>query len=148
MSTTTRTGFEPKPAGLGKLKGVILSNCTLTRLCNHAYATANAYQQLVLDEKSRKLTTINTTKGLFKYVRLPCGVSFAPGIYERIMEQLLQNILMTVVSLDDILVSGSTPEQRTSSSMCIFRNVSRPRLAYINGVWNRCYRTFCCVLGV
>ena len=70
----------------------------------------NAYQQVVLEEGSRKLTTINTTKGLFQYVRLPYGVSSAPGIYQRIMEQLLQNIPMTVVYLDDILVSGSTPE--------------------------------------
>ena len=71
----------------------------------------NAYQQVVLEEESRKLTTINTTKGLFEYVRLPYGVSSAPGIYQRIMEQLLQNIPMTVVYLDDILVSGSTPEE-------------------------------------
>ena len=49
----------------------------------------NAYQQGVFDEVSRKLTTINTTKGLFEYVRLPYGVSSAPGIYQRIMEQLL-----------------------------------------------------------
>ena len=72
---------------------------------------SNAYQQVVLEEESRKLTTINTTKGLFEYVRLPYGVSSAPGIYQRIMEQLLQNIPMTVVYLDDILVSGSTPEE-------------------------------------
>ena len=41
---------------------------------------SNAYQQVVLDEESRKLTTKNTTKGLFEYVRLPYGVSSAPGI--------------------------------------------------------------------
>ena len=40
----------------------------------------------------------------------PYGVSSAPGIYQRIMEQLLHNIPMTIVYLDDILVSGSTPE--------------------------------------
>ena len=72
---------------------------------------SNAYQQVVLEEESRKLTTINTTKGLFEYVRLAYGVSSAPGILQRIMEQLLQNIPMTVVYLDDILVSGSTPEE-------------------------------------
>ena len=41
---------------------------------------SNVYQQVVLDEESRKLTNINTTKGLFEYVRLPYGVSSAPGI--------------------------------------------------------------------
>ena len=69
-----------------------------------------------LDEESRKLKTINTTKGLFEYVRLPYGVSSASGIYQRIMEQLLQNIPMTVVYLDDILVSsGSTAEEHDRS---------------------------------
>ena len=103
---------------------------------------SNAYQQVVLDEESHKLTTINTTKGLSECVRLPYGISSAPGVYQRSMEQLLQNIPMTVVYLDDIIVSGSTPEQTASSSMCVFRTVSRPRLAYISGVWNSCYRTF------
>ena len=35
----------------------------------------NAYLQLKLDEKSRELVTINTHLGLFRYNRLPFGVS-------------------------------------------------------------------------
>ena len=35
---------------------------------------SNAYQQVVLDQESRKLTTINTSKGLFEYERIPFGV--------------------------------------------------------------------------
>ena len=72
---------------------------------------SNAYQQVISDEASRKLTTIHTTKSLFEYVRLPYGVSSAPGIHQRIMEQQLQNIPMTVVYLNDIILSGSTPEE-------------------------------------
>ena len=109
---------------------------------------SNAYQQVVLEEESRKLTTINTTKGLFEYVRLPYGVSSAPGIYQRIMEQLLQNIPMTVVYLDDILVSGSTPEEhdrnlrtvltrlldkglRLRKEKCVFRQKSCRYLGHV-----------------
>ena len=72
---------------------------------------SHAYQQVMLDEESRKLTTINTSKGLFEYERLPYGVSSSPGIFQRIIEQLLQNIPMTVVYLDDVLVTGKTPEE-------------------------------------
>lgn len=39
---------------------------------------SHAYQQLVLEEESRKLVIITTHKGLFKYNRLPYGVATAP----------------------------------------------------------------------
>ena len=42
---------------------------------------SQAYQQLLLDEDSKKYTTINTHKGLYQYNRLPFGVSSAPGIF-------------------------------------------------------------------
>ena len=57
---------------------------------SHAYQ-----QQVVLDEESRPLTTINTSNGLFEFERLLFGMSSSPGIFQRIMEQLLQNIPMT-----------------------------------------------------
>ena len=43
------------------------------------------YQQLELEESSKKFTTINTHKGLYQYNRLPFGVSSAPGIFQRTM---------------------------------------------------------------
>ena len=72
---------------------------------------SHAYQQVVLDEVSRPLTTINTSKGLFEFERLLFGVSSSPGIFQRIMEQLLQNIPTTVVYLDGILVTRRTHEE-------------------------------------
>ena len=42
---------------------------------------ANAYLQIPLDEASQKLVTINTHRGLYKYNRLPFGVSAAPLIF-------------------------------------------------------------------
>ena len=69
---------------------------------------SHAYQQVPLDEESQRLTTITTSKGLFAYTRLCYGVSSAPGIFQRIMEQVLQGMPMVAVYLDDILVSGST----------------------------------------
>ena len=67
---------------------------------------SNAYQQLVLDEESRKLTTINTHKGLYQYRRLPFGVSAAPAIFQRTMECILRDIPHVWVYLDDILITG------------------------------------------
>ena len=67
-----------------------------------------AYQQVLLDEDSQKLVTINTQKGLFQFTRLPFGVSSAPGIFQRLMENILQGIPKVTVYLDDILIAGSS----------------------------------------
>lgn len=67
---------------------------------------SQAYQQMTLDEESRKFTTVNTHKGLLQYHRLPFGVSSAPGMFQRTMENLLQGIPHVIVRMDDILVSG------------------------------------------
>ena len=53
---------------------------------------------------------MNTHKGLFRYKRLPYGVSSAPGI-QRLMENVLRDIPNVIVYLDDILVTGTTEEE-------------------------------------
>lgn len=69
---------------------------------------SQAYQQLELDERSRKLVTISTHKGLFAYKRLCYGVSSAPGIFQREMEELLKGVDGVVCFFDDILITGQT----------------------------------------
>ena len=69
---------------------------------------SQAYQQLPLEEESKKYVVINTHKGLFRYTRLPFGISSAPGIFQRVMENILQGISNVVVYLDDILLSSAT----------------------------------------
>ena len=54
---------------------------------------------------------INTQRGLFRYNRLPFGVSSAPGIFQRAMESLLQGIPNIAIYLDDILISGTSEEE-------------------------------------
>ena len=44
-----------------------------------------AYQQMVLDEDSWPYVTINTQRGLYKYLRLPFGVSPAPAVFQKTM---------------------------------------------------------------
>ena len=70
-----------------------------------------AYQQILLDEESRKLLTINTHLGLFKYCRLPFGITSAPAIFQRLMDTLLQGIPHVICYIDDVLVTGLTEEE-------------------------------------
>ena len=67
---------------------------------------AHAYQQVSLDEDSKRFVVINTHKGLYHYNRLPFGVASAPAIFQQIMETLLQGIPHVTVYLGDVLVSG------------------------------------------
>ena len=72
---------------------------------------SQAYQQLELDEESKKYAAINTHKGLFRYNRLPYGIALAPGIFQRTIESLLQGIPQVVVRIDDFLVTGKTRDK-------------------------------------
>ena len=67
---------------------------------------AQAYLQMEVEESSRKYLTINTTKGLYQYNRLVFGISSAPAIWQRAMDQVLQGIPGTQCYLDDIIVTG------------------------------------------
>ena len=69
-----------------------------------------AYLQLELDDASKEYTTINTHKGLYRYNRLPYGISSAPGIFQRTMENILQGIPQVRVRIDDILVTGCSED--------------------------------------
>ena len=72
---------------------------------------SQAYQQLILDDESRKFVVINTKKGLFRYTRLPYGILSAPGIFQHVMYNMLQVIQGVVTYLDDILITGATEEE-------------------------------------
>jgi len=71
--------------------------------------------QLPFEEKSKEYVVINTHKSLFRYNRLSYGVSSAPGIFQRYMENLLQGIPNVVVYLEDILIMGKTESEHLST---------------------------------
>lgn len=85
---------------------------------------SQAYQQLELEEGSKKFTTINTHKGLYQYNRLPFGVSSAPGIFQRTLE----NLPHVVVRIDDILVSGKDDPNHLANLERVLNRISPARL--------------------
>ena len=108
---------------------------------------SQTYQQLKLDGQSKEIVTLNTHKGLFTYHRLPFGVSSTPGIFQRIIESVLQGIPYVLVYLDDILVTGQSTEEylknleealshlqqaglRLKSSKCVLMSPSVEYLGY------------------
>ena len=71
---------------------------------------------------------INTHMGLFKYTRLPYGVSCAPGIFQRFMENVLQGIPKVTVYTDDILITGNTDEEHLKTLAEVLRRLEKTGL--------------------
>uniref|UniRef100_A0A8C9TGR2 Gypsy retrotransposon integrase-like protein 1 n=1 Tax=Scleropages formosus TaxID=113540 RepID=A0A8C9TGR2_SCLFO len=75
---------------------------------------SQAYQQVPLEENSKRYLTINTPKGLYTYNRLPYGVASAPAIFQKIMDQVLQGMDGVICCLD-ILITGSDTEKHMTA---------------------------------
>ena len=75
---------------------------------------AEAYLQVPLEEASSELTVINTHQGLYKYKRLPFGLSCAPALFQKLIEQLVGNIPGVACYLDDIVVTGCSEQDHLS----------------------------------
>ena len=76
---------------------------------------ADAYLQIELDEESKKLVVVNTHKGLYQYQRLPFGLSCAPALFQKIIDQTIADIPGVVCYLDDIIVTGKTDQEHTTN---------------------------------
>ena len=88
----------------------LTGSCTFTKI-----DLSQAYLQLPLDGESKKFVVINTHKGLLRYTRLPFGISAAPGIFQIVMDNILQGITVVMVYLDGILITGSTVSEHLQS---------------------------------
>ena len=84
---------------------------------------SDAYLQVEMEEESKKLLVMNTSKGLFRYERLPFGVKTAPGIFQRIMDQMVSGLKGTFAYLDDIVVTGSTVQEHDANLMALLERI-------------------------
>ena len=71
----------------------------------------SGFHQIPLDPSSAKLTTFITPFGRFYFNRLPFGVSSAPEIYQRTMEDILGGIDGVICYFDDILIHSKTHKE-------------------------------------
>ena len=67
---------------------------------------SHVYNQLVLNDDSRKYLTINTHRGLYQYHRLPFWVASAPSIFQKAMDTILQGMEGIICYLDNIMCLG------------------------------------------
>ena len=74
----------------------------------------NAYQQLVMDEKSQEMCTLNTPLGLYRPKRLPYGVASGPALWQETMDKIFTGLPGVFIFVDDIVVAGKDEEEHES----------------------------------
>ena len=66
----------------------------------------DGFLQIQLDEESSKLTTFQTPWGRYRYLRMPFGISPAPGYFQRKLVQNLEGLNGAYKIAYDILITG------------------------------------------
>lgn len=84
---------------------------------------SEAYLQIELDEISKKICTINTSKGLFIFNRLPYGIASSPSIFQKIMYTLFCKLEGVSVFMDDILVAGKNGREHLVRLRNVFNKI-------------------------
>lgn len=64
-----------------------------------------------VEEESQEYLTVNTHQGLYRYNRLVFGITSAPAIWQRSMDQILEGIEGTSCILDDMIITGKDDEE-------------------------------------
>ncbi|MCG8113098.1 MAG: RNase H-like domain-containing protein [Candidatus Thiodiazotropha taylori] len=82
-----------------------------------------AYNQLEMEDNSKKYLTINTHKGLYSYNRLVFGIAASPSIWQRTMDQVLKGIPNTSCILDDMIITGTTDEEHLKNIQSVLQKL-------------------------
>ena len=82
-----------------------------------------AFQQLELDEASKELCTVNTSKGSFKVNRLPFVVAFGPALWQRTIDSILNYLPGVCCFVDDILVAAEIESEHLNRLRAVFKRL-------------------------
>ena len=82
-----------------------------------------AYFQLPLDEASKQLTTINTSKGLYVFNRLVFGITSSPAIWQKTIDQVLKGLQGVLYHQGDMIVFGKTDEEHHTNLIKVLQRL-------------------------
>ena len=72
---------------------------------------SSGFWQIRLDRESTRLCTFNTPFGRYSFKRVPFGLTSAPEVFHRTVQQIFENVPGTKVYIDDVLIWGQTLEE-------------------------------------
>ena len=86
---------------------------------------ADAYNQIRLCPISQKRLALSTHTGVLLQLRLPFGITSAPGYFQETMDKLTSDLPGVAVYLDDILVSGNNAADYISNLRGLLQRLSK-----------------------
>lgn len=69
------------------------------------------YHQIMLHEDSRSLTTFITHRGMYRYKRVPFGISCAPEMIQKLVGQIFAKCKNCMHFIDDVVIYGSNMKE-------------------------------------
>lgn len=85
---------------------------------------SDAYLQIELDEESREFCSINTHKGTYQFQRLPFGVKSGPGIFQSIVDRMLDGLEFAKGYIDDVIIVSRNIEEHREHIEEVFKRIS------------------------
>lgn len=99
---------------------------------------SQGFWQLKLHEDSTKYCTFNTPYGRYSFQWLPFGICSAPEVYHRAMEHMIEGVKGVRVYVDDIVLWGTTLQQRNERLIRVLQRIQQYGLKL-----NRAKSEFC-----
>ncbi len=79
-----------------------LSKARIFTVCD----VKNGFWHVQLDDPSSYLTTFATPFGRYRWLRMPMGISPAPEVFQRLLDQALEGLQGIHIIADDVLITG------------------------------------------
>ena len=83
----------------------------------------SAYHQIKVAEEDQAKTTINTTLGLFKFVRMPFGLKNSGATCQRNLHCILRDMDFIFVYMDDVVIASSSFDEHLKHLQILFERL-------------------------
>ena len=81
------------------------------------------YHHIPLSDRAKLMSAFITPFGLFQYERLPFGMSNAPATFQRIINQVIQDLEGVYAYIDDIVVVSNTWQEHITRLGALFNRL-------------------------
>ena len=84
---------------------------------------ANGYWQVEVEENDKEKTAFSTPYGLYEFNVMPFGLTGAPGLFQRLMENVLKGLQFEIclIYLDDVVIFSSTFDEHVERLRIVFQ---------------------------